>query len=216
MQIFQIRDYQIIFPDDYKKRNVPPLPASYSMRKQMITEVQAVDELQTNPLNRAALEEAFERYNDPLFRYAYRLLGDADQAEECVAETFSRLLHTVTNGGKVDNLRAYLYRVAHNWAVDTYRRREPVQPLHVDLPGDPESSPSAVAARNSEQEQVREALSHLTSEQRQVVVLRFIENWSHEEIATVVGKTVEATRALQHRALLALRELLGESKGNES
>jgi RNA polymerase sigma-70 factor (ECF subfamily) len=181
----------------------------------MVTEVQAVDDLQTNPLNRAALEEAFERYNDPLFRYAFRLLGDTDQAEECVAETFSRLLHTVSNGGKVDNMRAYLYRVAHNWAIDTYRRREPLQPLNLDIPSNPDSSPSAVAARNNEKEQVRHALSHLTSEQRQVVVLRFIENWSHDEIATAIGKTVEATRALQHRALLALRELLGELKGNE-
>jgi RNA polymerase sigma factor (sigma-70 family) len=48
----------------------------------------------------------------------------------------------------------------------------------------------------------------LPAEQQQVVQLRFIEDWSHEEVASLLGKTVEATRALQHRALASLRKIL--------
>jgi RNA polymerase sigma-70 factor (ECF subfamily) len=59
-----------------------------------------------------------------------------------------------------------------------------------------------------DQERVRHALQRLSPEQRLVISLRFLEERSHEEVALVLGKTVEATRALQHRAIAALRQML--------
>jgi RNA polymerase sigma-70 factor (ECF subfamily) len=50
----------------------------------------------------------------------------------------------------------------------------------------------------------------LPAEQRQVIVLRFMEDWSHNDVAEALGKTIEATRALQHRAVAALRQMLAE------
>lgn len=77
---------------------------------------------------------------------------------------------------------------------------------------DPINNPSTVLTRQLERERVRQALLQLTREQRQVIVLRFLEDWPHEQIATVIGKTAEATRALQHRALAALRSTLHEQE----
>jgi RNA polymerase sigma-70 factor, ECF subfamily len=165
------------------------------------------------PLDKRDLVEIYERYNLPLFRYASRLLGNADLAEECVAETFSRLLQAFkAGGGPRDNVQAYLYRVAHNWVTDYYRSNRKSLPLDMDLPADPFENPSAVVSFHLERERVRQALFRLNPEQRQVIVLRFFEDWPHDEIAALVGKTAEATRALQHRALAALRKMLIEQE----
>lgn len=68
--------------------------------------------------------------------------------------------------------------------------------------------PTQVADDHFEQERVRAALRLLTSDQRQVIVMRYIEEWSNKEVAQVLGKPVGAVKALQHRALGTLRKLL--------
>jgi RNA polymerase sigma-70 factor (ECF subfamily) len=149
----------------------------------------------------------YDQHNPGL--YPYRLLGDPDLAEECVAETFSRFLKSVqTRQTQVENVQAYLYRSAHNWITDQYRRQAPSQVLEDDLPAEAHSDPAHMVANNLEQERVRHALRLLPSEQRQVIALRFLEELPHEEVAVALGKTVEATRALQYRALTALRRIL--------
>ena len=73
-----------------------------------------------------ALGEIYDLYSGKLYAYSMRLLGSQDLAEECVAETFSRFLLALKNGGgPQEYLQAYLYRVAHNWITDTYRRQPP-------------------------------------------------------------------------------------------
>jgi RNA polymerase sigma-70 factor, ECF subfamily len=160
-------------------------------------------------LEKQDLIEIYDQFNPPLFRYAVRLLGDKDLAEDCVAETFSRFLQAVRGGGGPrENVRAYLYRAAHNWITDHYRRKNTTGPLDMDVAADPLENPSTLVANLLERERVRQALFKLSSEQRQVILLRFFEDWPHEEVAAAIGKTAEATRALQYRALAALRKIL--------
>ena len=165
-------------------------------------------------LDQQALIGFYEQHSTELFRYAYRMLGDNDLAEDCVAETFSRLLHAVHRGaGPDENARAWLYRVAHNWITDHYRRKSSQSlSIETDLYADPEGNPSKVVGKLLEQERVRKALLNLPSEQRLVVELRFLEEWPHESVAAVLGKSIEATRALQSRALSALRRMLLEAE----
>jgi RNA polymerase sigma-70 factor, ECF subfamily len=74
-----------------------------------------------------ALAEVYDQYSPEFFAYSARLLGCSEDAEECVAETFSRFLRALKNGGGPrDHLRAYLYRIAHNWITDRYRQQPPV------------------------------------------------------------------------------------------
>ena len=162
--------------------------------------------------DRQSLVAIYEQHNAELYRYAYRLLGDNALAEDCVSETFSRFLKAVRDGmGPVENVRAYLYRVAHNWVTDHYRR-QPLPPLSLDadMHGATDPSPSQVVALEMERDRVRAALLRLPPDQRQVIELRFVEDWSHEAVAATLGKSVEATRALQHRAIAALRRILLE------
>ncbi|HSV85215.1 MAG TPA: sigma-70 family RNA polymerase sigma factor [Levilinea sp.] len=155
------------------------------------------------------LADIYESLSPRLFRYAMRLIGDQDHAEECVSETFSRFLKAIRNGaGPKDNVQAYLYRVAHNWITDYYRKRTPDEVIEERLPADASEGPVAVMAKDLERERVRVALLRLPDEQRMVIVLRFYEEWAHEEIAAALGKSLEATRALQYRAAGSLRKML--------
>src|SRR4030042_685381 len=78
-----------------------------------------------------ALEEIFDTYSPRIYRYGFHLLGDAELASDCMAETFSRFLKALRQGGGPDNyLQAYLYRIAHNWITDYYRSKvSPTLPL---------------------------------------------------------------------------------------
>lgn len=165
-------------------------------------------------LNRAknfdvdVLAAIYDRYSPGIYRYALRLIGDAAQAEDCTAETFSRFLSALKNGGgPADHLQAYLYRIAHNWITDFYRRT----PINLELNEtlrDYHSDAVEVVEDKIECDEIRLALKCLTPEQRQVVILKFLEGWDYEEIALALDKQVPAVRALQHRALETLRRIL--------
>jgi len=161
--------------------------------------------------DQTALAKVYDLYNNGIYYYAMRLLGDPSLAEDCAAETFSRLLRALRNGGgPTDNLKAYLYRSAHNWITDYYRQIPPL-PLDPDCNlVQPDSDPCQLAEQNLIQERVHAAMRLLTPEQRQVIDLRFVEGWELDEIAICLLKPVGAVKALQHRAVAALQKMLLE------
>ena len=157
-----------------------------------------------------ALEQIYDQYSPKLYRYAVRLLGDPDRAEECVAETFSRLLRAIHNGGGPKKyLQAYLYRIAHNWVTDLYRQQEET-PLPDESVAEQDESDDLLQTIEDgiERERIREAMMQLTPEQRQVLVLKYLDEWKNADIARSMDKTVGSVKALQHRALNALRRIL--------
>ncbi len=160
-------------------------------------------------LETEALVQIYDLYSDELYRYAMRVGGDPDLAEECVAETFARLLDALRRGrGPREFLRAYLYRIAHNWLTDQFRTRRENISLEEAMPLPASDDPAAEAETRIRQQAVRAALFHLTPDQRQVILLRYVEGWELEEIARALQKPVGAVKALQHRAVARLRRLL--------
>ncbi len=152
----------------------------------------------------------YDRYSPQIHAYALRLLGDASLAEDCTAETFARFLRALRIGrGPTDHLRAYLYRIAHNWITDSYRRQPP-PPLQLEdqLVANGEPDPGRQAEEHQGQERIRLALRSLTPDQRQVLVLRFLEDLSLAETAAALDKPVGAVKALQHRAINTLQRIL--------
>lgn len=129
-----------------------------------------------------ALEEIFDTFSPGIYRYAFRLLGDVDLSRECMAETFSRFLIALKRDVGPDNyLQAYLYRIAHNWVSDYYRSKVPPSlPLDMDLPADPADEPDLVVANEMANQQLRAALTLLTPDQRQVIVLKYLEDWEND------------------------------------
>ncbi len=157
-----------------------------------------------------ALEEIFDTYSPGIYRYAFRLLGDEELARECMSETFSRFLGAIRRDSGPDSfLQAYLYRIAHNWVTDYYRdKTPPTLPLDAETPANPADEPHQVLVDMMASQQLREALSLLTPDQRQVIILKYLEDWENEAIARTLNKPVGAVKALQHRALEALRRIM--------
>lgn len=163
--------------------------------------------LQAKQLDTCALAEIYDLYSPRLYRYAVRLLGDACTAEDCVAETFSRFLQAIRkHKGPSDYLQAYLYRTIHNLVVDYYRHQQPTQNLNDDSPGS--GNIEEGADQNIRKRHVRAAILELTSDQQQVIALKFFEGWENDEIAHILNKPVGAVKSLQHRALTNLQRVL--------
>ena len=158
--------------------------------------------------DRQALAEIYDLFSPRLYRYGLRLLGDADVAEECVAETFERFLLALhRGGGPQEYLQAYLFRVAHNWVTDYYRRH-----LFADAELDPnlraDRQVDEVVLGELETQELRTALAGLNADQRQAIVLKYLEGWQNEEISKSIARSVGAVKALQHRGLLNLQKAL--------
>ena len=149
----------------------------------------------------------YDDHSDSIYRYAFRSLGEANLAEDCVADVFTRFLERVATGKALTgNLRAYLYRVAHNWIVDYYRQEKPEADLEAQPLPARNANPEKRLSEKENQAHLRQALLALPEDQRLVIELRVMEKWPYEAVADVLGKSVEASRALQYRALKKLRQ----------
>jgi RNA polymerase sigma-70 factor (ECF subfamily) len=157
-----------------------------------------------------ALAEIYDRYAESIYRYLYRYLGDAAQAEDLASEVFLKLLEVLgTRRAPREHLQGWLYRVAHNLAMDRFRQRSsrPTVALNEALVAGGDLPDIAVAKR-LDQQQLRLAISQLTSAQQQVILLRFGEGLKVAEVSELMGKSQGAVKILQHRAVRRLRKLL--------
>jgi RNA polymerase sigma-70 factor, ECF subfamily len=159
----------------------------------------------------AAFREVLAQYGDALYAYVLGITGDAHLSEDVVSETYLRLVERIDAYSYTGApLRAWLYRVAHNAALNALQRAERARTSGdsgLDVAA-PESDPAAEVAAQLDSEEIQRALAELTDEQRQVVVLRFMAGQSTAEVAQVVEKSETAVRQLQVRALRALGRLL--------
>lgn len=154
--------------------------------------------------------------SDRLLGYLMARVKDRATAEDLLEGTFIELLlkgHTIRGGPAA--IKVWLFRAAHFNALDHLRklRRRPEDligdPLMVDVT-DPDRGPAEHATAADLGRRVRSALQHLSDDQRQVLVLRYVGGLSAPEVAEVMGKTDGAIRSLQHRGERALARVLGQ------
>lgn len=167
-----------------------------------------------HPFDRTTLTAIYDDYHQPIYRYIYRQVGEVETARDLTAEVFQRFLQAIQKGQGPDRkLAAWLYRTAHNAVVDHYRRQQYRQHLPLDEKlVDAGDDPVKLAESHISAEGIRLALQRLTPDQRQVIILKFLEELSNEEVATLLDKPVGAIKSLQHRALAALQRHLTSTK----
>jgi RNA polymerase sigma-70 factor (ECF subfamily) len=155
--------------------------------------------------------ELVRRYRDRYARYATRMLGSPDAAEDAVQDAFIRAYDQLGQCRDPDNFAGWFFLILRNRCFAERRRtkREAVADVSQDeLPG------PGRADRDAEQRETQELLargvSELTAEQREVFVLKHVEGKSYEEIAAATGATVASLKMRMHRAYDRLRAYLKE------
>lgn len=162
----------------------------------------------------AAFDGLYLLFADRVYRYLLARVGDPDLAEEVMAQSFLRLIEKIDiyRIGPRDNaaiFSAWFYRLAHNKMVDVLRSRKRAQeaPLELALQvGD--GRVIDVVEERLDFERILATLQHLNDQQREVILLRFVEDLSIAETAMTMQKSEGAVKALQHRALESLRRHL--------
>lgn len=163
---------------------------------------------------RALDAEALTTLHDALYPAVYRYiayrLGHGPLSEDLTAEVFLRLLEALRAGRvRGENLRAWCFTTAHHLVMDYLRQhyRHVIQALDGGHP-DPQVHPEQALEAQQRLEAVQRAMRHLTPEQQHVLTLRFSQECSLEETAALMGKSINAVKVLQFRALMALRRWL--------
>ena len=157
-----------------------------------------------------AWELLVQLYQQPVFRLAYLLLGDADDAEDVAQETFLRAYHALGSFDLARPLRPWLMRITtnlcHNWRRSVGRYLAVLQKV---LRSEPVAdSIMAQAERLVEGKTLWEAVRRLRLEDQQVIYLRYFLDCSELETAMILGVAQGTVKSRQHRALARLRALL--------
>jgi RNA polymerase sigma-70 factor, ECF subfamily len=163
-----------------------------------------------------AFDELYARYSPRIFGYlVQRLNGNAEEAEDLTADVLTRVFEKIDafqpQGAP---LSAWVFRIAHNRLIDSVRRRPKLSPVTLDDAPEIASGPVfSDIDQGVALDQIKAGLERLTAEQRQVIVLRFLEGMSLVETAEIVGRNVDAVKKLQARGLASLRRGIECSSG---
>jgi RNA polymerase sigma-70 factor (ECF subfamily) len=161
----------------------------------------------------AAVVSLYQAYSQVIYRYiAYRV--PVEEAEDLTAEVFVKVVKALPNYRISEApFEAWLYRIAGARVADYHRRytRRPTVELSESTP-ELDDLPEEQILMDQEITELRDAMKKLSQEQQEILVLRFVNHKSHEEVAGILNKSVSAVKTIQHRALTQLATLLGSEK----
>ena len=161
-----------------------------------------------------AFEQLVVAYRDQVFRLALRMCGSEADADEVAQEAFLSAWKALPNFRGESQFSTWLYQLTTHAAIDLMRREKrqiaTEDITEVSAP-DPAPGPQQQAERRETQEAVRDAILQLTPEYRQIVVLRFLEDLSYEEIGAVLKLPSGTVKSRLNRAKAQLKEILSKS-----
>lgn len=173
---------------------------------------------------RRALGDLYERHSGRVFNVAYRVLGSQADAADVTQEVFLQVADRIRSFRGDSSLTSWIYRMTVNLAIDARRKRSLRRTASIG-PGDeerpeietavpregaaPPVDPKAAAEAAERERRVQKALDVLSPKLKAVVVLRYFENLSYEELAEVLQTTIGTVKSRLNRAHAALEEALG-------
>jgi len=161
--------------------------------------------------NRDALEELYLLHFDRIYSYLHMSVGNRHDAEDLTTQVFVKMLESIGKfRWRSAPFSAWLFRIAHNLAMDHFRankRWQPEEEVPEPDPGD-RSAAEEEALESIGRQSMLEMIGKLSHEQQQVLTLKFVFNFSNAEAATILDKTEGAIKSLQHRALASLQRQL--------
>jgi RNA polymerase sigma-70 factor (ECF subfamily) len=162
-----------------------------------------------------AFGELYQLHLRQIYRYIFYKVGNPSEAEDLTEQVFLKAWEAMPRYREQGvPFAAWLFRLAHNTVIDYHRTKHEAVALDELIDAeDGQASPEDVTSTRLDVQTLQTAITRLTPEQQQVVILRFVQGLSHGEVAAIMGKNEGAIRGLQHRALEALHGLLADRIG---
>lgn len=169
--------------------------------------------------DRGAFEELVDLYKDKIYQLGYRMLGQRNEAEDIVQETFLRVYTNLDRYDETQKFSTWIYRIATNLCIDKLRKRKPNYSLDAEIPdGDgadwysmlpsSQETPEEDVVLSETQEHIRKAIGMLPAKYKSVVVLRYLHDMSLQEISEVLKLPVTTVKTRVHRGREFLRKKL--------
>jgi len=156
-----------------------------------------------------AFGDLYSLYVERIYRYAFYQVKDKMTAEDITEEVFIKAWKAISScKGKEQTFSSWLYRIAHNQVIDIFRNQRKERAVEIETVADLHDPGTDVEIGLAHQE-LLDSIADLPANQKQVIVLKFIEGLDNREIERVMGKSQGAIRVLQMRALTELRGKLG-------
>lgn len=151
--------------------------------------------------------EAYDKYADAIYRHCFFRVFSRARAEELMQETFMKAWEYVAKGNEVDNLRALLYKIANNLVIDESRKKKE-ESLDVLLEGgfDPVQETRLKTEDNIVLKDVFRAINSLPEDERDVLVMRFVNDLNPKDIAEILGVTANVVSVRINRAIKSARD----------
>ncbi len=160
------------------------------------------------PDRQSWIESAINDHEGPLVRYAQHFLGDSERARDVVQDTFVQLLKSDRQaiGG---HLRAWLFRVCRNRAIDICRkesRMKTTETQMLDQTVNGSETPAAILEQSEKSRHIQSLIEDLDQRQQEIIRLKFQNAMSYREIASVMGLSVTNVGFILHKALQKVRQ----------
>jgi len=157
------------------------------------------------------LSGLYEEYYDKIARYVYVHIGNKEEAEDIAGEVFLKALKSLKSYREQGvPMQGWLFRIAHNLTIDYLRKMDKRRTVPIDsVVLRANGNPVDIAEINIDFERVTEAVKQLTTEQREVINLRFFGGLTSKEVGGVLGKSDGAVREMQRAAIEKLRGIMG-------
>ncbi len=163
------------------------------------------------------LLKAYDEFSDAIFRHAYYRTFDRHKARDIMQEAFTRTWQSLQENKKIENIRAFLYTVTNHLIIDDVRKKRPT--AFSDMRNedeennfDPASTAHIELFMNTEAKHLLEAsLQALDEHHRQIIIMRFVDDMTPQEIAHVTGERENTVSVRLHRAIRKMREITDHS-----
>ena len=167
--------------------------------------VDSVKKLKSGDID--SFEEVYDKFSQKIYQFVFFKVNNKDKAEDICSEVFLRFVKFVKEGNKIDSISGVLYRIARNLIIDDSRKNKE------DLVGDEnlgsiKDDDFDIDDKYINNENLFSALSDLSDDYRDVIVMSYIDEMNIRDVADVFGKTVGATKTMLSRAMDKMREIL--------
>lgn len=162
-------------------------------------------------MNSDNFKNVYENYFTPIYRYIYFRVKNREDAEDLTQTVFLKAYGSIPDPQKItDRPLAFFFTIARNAVIDYWRKKKEIlveEDVFDKIPAN-NLDPQEMAEKTEMETMIRQAIRQLTEKQQEVIILKFINELSNQEISKLLDKSEEAIRQLQCQALKVLRKIL--------